>query len=208
GVFGNDALIGDGYATVGVTVRNLTRETFRGQVRLQTSQWGEAPSRHVVPLDLPPGEQRRVRLTIFVGGSGTSLEARYEVAGHTLGLASQASSYAPAGRSLVVLADPPRLRASLLDLQASISDQGPGYYGASTGSERAVQIPIGVVSLDPATGDPIVPEDALGWSTVAVLAAQASMLARLSEPELDGIRGWVHAGGHLVVFPRSDADLA
>ncbi|UJR79738.1 hypothetical protein [Sandaracinus amylolyticus] len=208
GVLGNEALIGDGYSTVAVTVRNLTRETFRGRLVVRTSQWNQPPDRHAVPLDLPPAEQRRVLITLFVNGSGTQIEARYEAGDALLGSASMSSAYAPSGRSLVVLADPSRLRATLLDLQASVPDENPGYYGAATGSERAVQVPIGTITIDGTTGDPIVPDDVLGYSTVAVLAAQASMLTRLSDRELDAIRRWVHAGGHLVIFPRSEGDLA
>lgn len=209
GVFGNDALIGDGYSTVAITVRNLTRETFRGRVLVRAVQWGQPPERHALALDLPPAEQRRVLMTLFVGGTGTSVEARYEVDERTLGTGSVSASYAPAGRSLVLLSDPPRLRASLLDLQVNAVDEANrGYYAGSTGAERAVQVPIGLVTLDGATGDPIVPDDVLGWSTVAVVAAQIPMLARLPQRELDALRQWAHAGGHLVLLPRTPGDLA
>jgi hypothetical protein len=209
GVFGNDALIGDGYATVVVTVRNLTRETFRGRVLVRATEWGSPPDRHALALDLPAGEQRRVLMTLFVGDSGTSIEARYEVDERSIGAATVSATYAPAGRSVVLLSDPPRLRATLLDLQVNVTDaSGGGYYAGSTGTERAVQVPVGLVSIDGATGDPIVPDDVLGWSTVAVVAAQVPMLARLPQRELDALRQWVHAGGHLVLFPRTPGDLA
>ncbi|MDQ3034963.1 MAG: hypothetical protein M3Y87_21320 [Myxococcota bacterium] len=209
GVFGNDALIGDGYSTVAITLRNLTRETFRGRVLLRAVQWGQPAERHVLALDLPPAEQRRVLMTLFVGGSGTNIEARYEVDERTIGMASQATSYSPAGRSLVLLADPPRLRSSLLELQVNAVDANAGGYSAgSTGAERAVQVPLGLVSLDGATGDPIVPTDVLGWSTVAVVAAQIPILARLPQRELAALRQWAHAGGHLVLIPRTPGDLS
>lgn len=208
GIFGNDALIGDGYATVVITLRNTTRETFRGRVRLVAREHGQAEERHVTALDLPGGETRRVLTTLFLGGSA-SLEARYEVDGGTLGLAGASTTYAPGGRSIVLLSDPPRLRATLLDLTVSVPDpSAASRYGATAvGGERAVDVPLGIVALDPATADPILPEEALGWSSVGVVIASTAMLARVPRRELDALVDWVRAGGHLVIAPRSEADL-
>jgi hypothetical protein len=210
GVFGNDALLGDGYAPIAITLRNPTRQTFRGRVVLETEEWGQPPDRHALAIDLPPGAFRRAMLTVFVGAGGASLSARYEVDGARLGATSVAATYSPGGRSLVIVSDPPRLRSSLLDLQVAVPDPnaGHGYGATATGSERAIAVPIGIVSLDGATGDPIVPDDALGWSTVAVAVASIPLLARLPARELEALRDWAHAGGHLVLVPRTEADVA
>lgn len=209
GVFGNEALIGDGYASVAVTLRNLTRRTFRGRLMVRASEYQQPEERHATALDLPGGETRRVITTLFVGATGTSVEARYEADGELLGLASQGAAYAPGGRSLVLISDPPRLRANLLDLEVSVLDTRAmrSYGTTATGGERAVTVPLGVVSLDPATADPIVPDEALGWSSVAIAVASSAMLARMGAAELRALSDWAHAGGHLLIAPRSPADL-
>jgi hypothetical protein len=208
GVFGPDALLGDGYSSIAITARNLSRETFRGRVVITATEHGQPPSRHVLSLDLPGGQTRQAVMTIFLGGSGTSLSARYEADGRTLGLAEAGTTYAPAAQSLVMLVEASRMRAALLDLQVSIPNPTPAYgYGSAGGAEQAVAVPLGVASFDPATADPILPPDALGWSTVAVAVVSIPLLARAPERELGALRDWVHAGGHLVLSPRTAADL-
>lgn len=205
GVFGNEALIGDGYDAIEVTVTNNTTATMRGRVEVSVRQWQQSEQLVEVPLDVPGGESRRAVTTAFVTDSA-SIEARYVLeGGATVGAATTtlSASYGQSARALVVLADPPRLRGALLDLTTNVRAPAYGYGGGTTASG----VPLGLVSFDGRTGDPVLPTSALGWSGVAVLAASAPALTRLGDDQLDALSGWLHAGGRIVVFPRTDADL-
>ncbi len=208
GVFENAALLGDGYGTLVVHVRNTSRSTFRGDLELTVREWQHAPERHSQHVDLPGGESRRVLVTTFLGDSGTSIDARFMVDGVRVAAASESVSYSPAGGAVVVLSDPPRLRAELLDLSITVPGATPSYYPGAGPTERDAEVPVGVVSLDSRTGDPILPDDALGWSRVHLLVVSAPMLSRIGGVELAAMEAWIRGGGHVLVFPRTDADLA
>ena len=205
GVFGNDAVLGDGYDALQVTAQNRTSTTIRGHVQLLVRQWQQPDHVTEVPLDLPGGESRRAIVNVFVSDSAT-VEARYLAeSGGMISSASLAVSYGQSARALVVLADPPRLRGALLDMTTNVRAPSYGYGGGGT---TASGVPLGVVTFDARTGDPILPTSALGWASVCVVVASAPTLARLDDDQSEALAGWVHAGGRLVVFPRTDADFA
>jgi len=201
GIFGDEVLFADAYATVVATARNRTRQTFRGRVVVRADEYDQPPARNAIALDLPPLATRRVTMTFFVGANGPSLTGHYEEGGRTLGTASLATSYTPNGRSLVIVSDPPRLRPALLDLGVSLPT------GTGTEEDRLASVPVGVASLDPQSGDPLLPDESLGWSSVALAIVSIPMLARTSERQLGALRDWVHAGGHLALVPRTPGDL-
>lgn len=205
GVFGNPALIGDGYDAIVVRAQNTTSATIRGHVEVSVRQWQQPEQVVEVPLDLPGGELRSAIATVFVSDSA-GIEVRYVAeGGGTITSTSLAASYGQNALALVVLADPPRLRGALLDLTTNVRAPSWGYGGGGT---TASGVPLGVVSFDARTGDPVMPDSALGWSSVSVLAVSAPALGRVGQDELDALSGWVHAGGRVVVFPRTDADFA
>jgi hypothetical protein len=206
GVFGQEALIGDGYDAIAVTVRNDTSAAMRGRVVISVRQWQQAEQLVEVPLDVPAHESRRVIATPFVADSST-IEVRYVIGS---GLSSPFATtlvpnYGQSARALVVLADPPRLRGALLDMQTNVRSPAYGYGGGGT---TASGVPLGLVAFDARTGDPILPETALGWASVGVLTVSAPALTRASQAQLEALSGWLHGGGRIVIFPRSDADLA
>lgn len=200
GLFGAELLLPERYNPIVVTVENRTSRTFQGEVEVQVTHWQQAPERHVVPLDLPGGATRRVRVTVHVGDNGANIVAHYRAAGRRLAEAATSPTYNRAQDGIVILSDPPRLRGVLLDL--SVEDEDP-YSGV-----QAVTLPVGVVPGDATTGDPIVPEHAVGWAPVRLLVASAPMLARVPEADRPALVDWLRSGGRLLVFPRTDADLA
>lgn len=205
GVFGNETLLGDGYGAVAVTVNNTSSAALRGRVQLTVRQWQQSEQIVEAPLDVPAGEARRVILTPFVADSAT-LEAAYVLDGGASIVATTLSAtYGQSARALVVLADPPRLRGALLDMSTNVRAPAYGYGGGGT---QASGVPLGLVAFDARTGDPILPTTALGWSGIGVLAASAPVLVRLGDEQREALLHWVHAGGRVIVFPRTDADLA
>ncbi len=205
GLFGDDLPMNDAFVPILVEVENHTRRTFRGRVVLSARHWQSPPQRHQVQLDLPPRQTRRVVLDAFLTDA-TTVEASYVVDDDRLAHAVLSPSYAPSQQAVVVLSDPPRLRPALLDLEVE-QHLPPDPWGGGGGTS-VVRTPIGQVPLDPATGDPILPTDAVAWSTVSVLVAGAPDLARVGPAEQLALTDWIRAGGQLLVFPRSDADLS
>lgn len=204
GIFGDEALLGDAYGSVVITARNLGGRMLRGTVRARTvGVFDVAPCTYESALDLPPGQARRVVLTTFVA-SGQGITAEYVVDGTPVAVSSRGTSYAPATRSIVVMADPPRMTAALAGMRVEVADPDPAFGARST---RVVEVPVGTVSFDATSGDPIVPDDALGWANVAVVVASLPTVGRLTATQARALREWVHAGGHLVLAPRTDADL-
>lgn len=205
GVFGNETALGDGFSALAVNATNQTTATLRGYVEVSVAQWQQPEQATRIPLDIPAGESRRVIATLFCPDSA-SIRARYVVdGGGTLAEASMNATYGQSARALVVLADPPRLRGALLDMTTNVRAPTWGYAGGGT---SASGVPLGTVGFDARTGDAIAPTSALGWSGVGVLAASIPALARLSDEQQGALEGWIHAGGRVVLFPRTDADLS
>lgn len=204
GLFGDDLPFHDAFAPLLVQVQNHTDRTFRGEVVVEARQWQGPPQTHRIPLDLPPHASRRVTLDVFFTGA-TTTRAQYVVDGERIASTDFTPGYAPADQAIVVLADPPRLRAALLDLEVD-QTAPPDPYGGG-GSTTTVRMPVGAVPLDPATGDPILPTQAVGWSTTALVVASAPDLARIGPAEQRALTDWLRTGGQLLVFLRTDGDL-
>lgn len=200
GVFGNEVLTTGYWQTLVVTAENRTRETFHGVVAVAQSRYDSAPTRYETALDLPPRATRTVLVSMFVGDSG-DLTARYELDGTALGTFNVSPAYASGARTAIVMSDPARLRGALLDLEVEQSDV------SNRGAARNMRIPVGSVAFEGRSGDPLLPTESVGWSSVALLVVSGPMLARIPAPERRALSDWLYSGGRMLVFPRTDADL-
>jgi hypothetical protein len=197
-LFGQGTLLFDGYVPVLVTVENLTRSDYSGEVALDVRGYRGSAMSVTTRMDLPAGETRRAVLTIFLGESGNEIRARFLVDERVLAANSATVDHAPGGRSVIVFGDPPRLRGALLDLDVDeLLVSGP----------RQVRVPVGTVRFEPATGDPMLPTAPGGYATVKLLVASAPALERANEAQRAAIEDWLRTGGRLLVFPRTEADL-
>jgi hypothetical protein len=202
GLFGDAALLQDGYGAVLFEARNRTSRPLRGRAIVEVSpSFGDgARTHHALPFDLPPRAERRAVFTVFVGTGGSLVRARFEHDGRRFEAPALSGAYGAGARAVVLLAEPPRLRGGLLELQIDLESP-------QNGVTRAVTVPVGVVSLDARTGDPLLPERSVAYANVSALVAEAPLLARASVPQRRAIEDWVQAGGRLLVLPRSDGDL-
>lgn len=198
-VFGERTLLGDAFGTVRIDLVSRRSRAVRGELEVTIGDYASVDQRHVVPIDLPPGQSRRALVTLFVIGGGAAITARLQSDGRTLAVAQSNADYAPARTSIVVLGDPPRLRSALLDLDVL---QGPA------GAERVVRVPIGVVRYDARTSDPILPAETSAWSSVGLLVLSGAEASRASPAERAAIVDWLRAGGRALVFVRNESDLA
>lgn len=202
GIFGHDALLSGGYTTVVVRAGNRTASALRGEVTLEARTWERIVSVHRAPLDLPPREGRYTTITLPAFEDGMEIQVRFRADGSELATASTSLSYAGgAARPIVLLDDPPRLRATLVGTQVSMLD--PSGYGGP----REVEVPIGLATTDARSGDLVLPDSAAGWSSVLLAIGTVPALGRAGEAELVALERWVHAGGHVVVMPTRPSDL-
>lgn len=193
GLFGTEIGVSDAYTPLLVRATNRSRTTLQGDVIVTVRSWDATQSMHRVRLDIPAGETRQVVLSLPSFNGGNIFHAEY-VAGESLGSAEMSLS-ANATSSIVLMDDPPRLRGALAGLEA------PDQYGT------ARPIPIGQVSTDTRSGDPFLPRDAAGWSSVQLVVATISALEHAGEVELRALESWLHAGGHLLLIPTREQDL-
>ncbi len=198
-IFGHDALLPGGYTTLVVRATNRTASALQGEVTVETRTWERIVSVHRAPLDLPAREGRYTTLTVPAFEDGLSLNVVYRAGGSELASTSSSLGYSGSARPIVVLDDPPRLRAPLVGTTVSIADP--------YGSTRDAQIPIGVATTDVRSGDLLLPDTAAGWSNVLLAIATVPALGRADEPELVALERWIHVGGHAVIMPTRDADL-
>ncbi len=204
GIFGHDAFLSGGYTTLVVRATNRTQSALQGEVTVEARTWDHLVSVHRAPLDLPAREGRVTSLTVPAFEDGLSFTVSYRVAGSTLASTTTALNYAGSARPIVVLDDPPRLRAPLVGTRVTTTDPTAAYYGSGS---RDVDVPIGIASTDPRSGDLLLPDSAAGWSNVLFAVGTVTTLGRAGEPELAALEAWVRAGGHLVVMPTRAADL-
>ena len=201
GIFGHDAFLSGGYSTMFVRATNRTASALQGEVVVQARTWDQIVSVHRVSLDLPAREGRTTTLTVPAFEDGLSYVVTFRSGGSELASTTLSLSYSGSARPIVVLDDPPRLRAPLVGTHVSLLDTS-GYYGA-----RDVEVPIGVASTDARSGDLLLPDSAAGWSNVLFAIGTVPTLGRAGEPELAALESWIRAGGHLVVMPTRAADL-
>jgi hypothetical protein len=196
-LFGEGMLLGPSYTPVLVTLENRTDRDLAGELEVWMESYDGGHEGHVVALDLPAHQTRQANLTLYVGPLRNHVSARYVSGGRALGRGAESVVFNGA-QGVVVLGDPPRLRGALLDLEVEEAmPHGP----------RQVRVPIGAVSMDARSGDPLLPEEPAGWASVKLLVASAHVLARLSDGQREAIADWLRTGGRLLVLPRSAAEL-
>lgn len=194
-LFGGDVIRPRTWAPILVTLTNRTQRAFQGELSLDVKSWRSDHIDHRTRVDLPAGATRRVVLDIYLPDDGTELIGHYLAGGGLAGRRSYTTPYSTGGAGVVVMARESRLRSVLGGIESSTQDE--------YGSVRQVQMPVGSLSYDTNTGEPLAPESSLGYAPVALVVARSSELEALSVAQREALRRWVAAGGRLLVFPRT-----
>ncbi len=79
--------------------------------------------------------------------------------------------------------------------------------GHAYGSSPSTALTMGVPSVDPTTGDVLLPEHTAAYAAATLVAMPSDALAHLHGPPLDALVGWVLSGGTLAVVPVRPEDL-
>ncbi|MEI7894565.1 MAG: hypothetical protein WCI05_15830, partial [Myxococcales bacterium] len=153
------------------------------------------------PFHIPPGKIGVVRIPVRAPGSGGSVTL-HVVADTGEALASkEVATGGVHGPLLVDLSSPSRIAIPLRKWPVSLA-WSPNAYGTPTS-----EVGVGSPGVDRATGEPILPERAAGYSAASVVLVSSAVLARLEASQLDPLVGWVIAGGVLAVVPTRPEDL-
>ncbi|RLB50381.1 MAG: hypothetical protein DRJ42_18995 [Deltaproteobacteria bacterium] len=199
-LFGEPLLLPRAHVPLLVTAENRTRGTLTGQVVVEATHHAAGRRRYEIAMDLPPGEERQVVVTPAVL-EGSSITTTYRVDGRTLATALLHPGFSMAIQGIVLLDNPSHLRGALLEMD--IEEPPIDIYS----SPRMVRVPVGIAPVDGRSMDLILPTNAAGWSTVRMILASAPSLEGLPVRERTALLDWLRAGGDLVLFLRSDADL-
>ena len=194
-LFGPDLVRPRTWVALLVTLENRTTRSFQGEVHLMVKAWSSDALTHETRVDLPGGATRRVVMEVYLPEDGAEVRTEYRVDGSIAGRTAYIVPYSSSGAGIVVLARESRLRSMLGNVETTMEDQ--------YGSVRQVNMPVGSVTFDATTGDPIAPESPLGYAPVAMVVARSSELEALSPPQAEALRRWVATGGKLFVFPRT-----
>lgn len=97
---------------------------------------------------------------------------------------------------------PSRLVAPLRGMRVAVERST-----ASRGSYGAPVLAVSFPQVNPATGDPVLPEQAAGYAPVTVVLVKSADLAKLQGAELGALGAWVLSGGALAVVITRPEDL-
>ena len=197
-IFGDDAPPGDHWSAVVVRLEGNEPAIVRGTVEISAaSGFGAAASNptSVAPFSLAPGASTLLRVpTHAVAGFELVVTAR-DAGGKELAKATvRATSGAPMP-VLVDVAQPSRL-GLLRGARLAMRRDG-----------QTLALALGVASVDPATGDPILPEHAAEYAGASAVVLPSDLLARMSATEVDALVGWVLAGGTVAIAVKRPEDL-
>ncbi len=165
----------------GDTYRSVTRAPF------------SASGRSVVTVQLPSHGYGPIPPSLSV----RALDARGETIAET-----EIPSLGLPGPLLFDLNVPSRIAPAVRGTGIPVTSRRGirGSYGAPTVTVSSPQV-------NAATGDPVLPERAAGYSTATVVLVRSAQLAKLRGAELTALSDWVTAGGSLAIVVTRPEDL-
>lgn len=195
-IFGADVVGGEGPTVLLITATNHAPRALSGTLEL-SERYGMASTPWRMHLDLPPGATRVRTFPARLNGLGQP-SVRFVTAGYAPASADVTRTYNSA-QGIVVLSQNASLRAALGDIVVQVEQP----YGGMRNEEP----PVGEVRLAPSTGDPLLPAQPSGYHPVLIVVAEASLFERIGGAERRALEAWIRSGGHLLVFPRVEADV-
>lgn len=194
-LFSSESLGPSGTVPVRVSVTNHTGRDLSGELLVQPEGWRERDVPQRLRLDIPARQRRDLRLSLQLSPGSERLIVTYTPAGIPQQRAQLPLSLR-GGTGVVVLANPPRMRGHLF---AVASSSAGGYTSGLILAET---------SFAPESGDPLVPDDAAGWSTYPIVFATVADAEKLEGAARRALLGHVQAGARLVLVPRRPEDCA
>lgn len=191
-----------GWTTVLFHITNNSAGPARGEVRASVHQYGDKRSfEATAPYVVPAGATVSVRLPVdvipYAQVSAFVVDAQRGPIG--------TSTFTGVETRNVVLFDTSSspLKGALNDTPVQTAWEDPAHRGSGT-------VPaMGVVSarVDPATGDPILPDRAALYDAADAVLFRSDVLARVSGAELSALAGYVLGGGTLAIAITRPEDV-
>lgn len=174
-----------------ITAKNQTARPLRGNVVIEVTTYGMPPTRHEVPLDLPPGETREAQITLFIPDRVVNLSSNYEAASFSTRPADLPCAAARFDLIALLIPQSSGLRSSV----HALTDELPN------------ETEISVIPLDPTSGDPVLPRRSVGWGPVTLLVTNVALMDRADEAEREAFALWIRAGGQALILIDNEDDL-
>jgi hypothetical protein len=205
-VLGTGAQIAFGWNEVLVRVQNNGGKPARGRVEVSAQQFGRGEAhefRATAPFSVGEGAAVQVRVPAQVSLYGDLVVDVFTEAGEAVAQA-RFPSFQPASVALFDLTEGSRLRGAVNEA-AIVPTFTPSGFGSRGTSPPTLSV--ASPRLDPATGDPMLPDRAALYTTVDVVLVRSDTLARLAGAELDALAGFVLSGGTLAVAVARPEDV-
>ena len=205
-ILGTNAPTSPGWMTFAVRLDNPADARVEGNLELSSEVYGSgdtyrsvtrapfsAAGRSVVTVQLPTHGYGPLPPSLSVRALDTAGQKLAETEVPALGLP---------GPLLVDLNTPSRIAPAVRGTGIPVTSRRGirGSYGAPTVTVSSPQV-------NAATGDPVLPQRAAGYSSATVVLARSERLAKLQGVELTALADWVLGGGSLAVVVTRPEDL-
>ncbi|HEV8247710.1 MAG TPA: hypothetical protein VGP93_18170 [Polyangiaceae bacterium] len=202
-MLGPSSPVGEGWVTVQVRLENESAASAGGFVELRSEPGFSGDSEHLTRVPFALGPRAKVSLelpTHGFSGRPPELSVRLlDAEGHKLS-ETPIGEFRQVDPLLYDLNNPSRLAATVRGLGVVLRRRSGGAY-------RTPLVGVSSPTLDPATGEPILPRWAAGYSNATLVVASARQLAMLSQTELVALTDWVLSGGALALVVERPEDL-
>lgn len=198
-IFGDDSPPGDHWSAVVVRLDSSETQVIRGTLEVAAASGmpgAGPPETSTAPFSLAPSASAVLRIpTHAVAGWELHVVAR-DATGRELASRTVRAMSGRPGPVIVDVSQPSRL-GSLRGAKLTARRDGP----------TTLSLGVGAVTVDPATGDPMLPEHAAEYASATAVVIPSDLLARLGATELDALATWVIGGGSLAIVIKRPEDL-
>jgi hypothetical protein len=204
---------GDGWFTIGVRITNSSDAQIEGNLEL-TSELPYGSDQIRVITRAPFGVAGKGRVTVQLPTHGFAqappvLRLRaLDGGGKEISAVDVPEPRMPEPL-LFDLSVPSRILPNVRGLRVAV-ERAPGAPGRgawSGGGYGAPTLAVSMPQINPATGDPVLPEQSAGYAPASVVLARSAQLAKLQAAELHALGSWVLSGGALAVVITRPEDL-
>lgn len=195
--------VGQGWTEIAVRIANKAGRAARGQIEVSLMRFGHGGSgrafRASAPFSVGAGASVDVRVPALVASYGDVL---VEVRGED-GASLHEQRIPTSTQAGITLLDVGEISA----IRGTVHEAALAPLSAAAGSRAAPTLTVALTRVDPATGDPILPDRAALYSGADAVHVRSDALSRLGGAELEALSSWVLAGGTLAVTIARPEDL-